>query len=203
MYRSLCISLGRRPCPRAPIPAAAAAAAGLLPPRTAGLPRFLSCEPQIKITAWLAERAFLRQGLCRRVLPRCKQVQGRAGGARRLGACARPLARRLQGGQLPASRQGPLAFQSRVRGLGPHERRPRRGCRPREERRGLQRSHPTNFVIRQVAAPRQFRASPWAGSRPQDDHLSPSSAPPETPARSGPFLRHHRARRSRGAPRST
>lgn len=50
------------------------------------------------------------------------------------------------------------------------------------------------LVIRQArcAAPSPA-PRPGAGSRPQDDHLSPPQAPPETPARSGPFLRHHRA----------
>lgn len=190
MYRSLCISLERRPCPAPPSPPPPP------PPRVCSRPgrlAFLDFFHRATNKDCVAGRSGLspRQGLCRRVLPRCgAEVQGCAG-ARGDWARARGYSRgRLQGFQLPASRQARL----------PPE--PREGIRAAREataghvRTDVSSKVPTQLilVIRQArcAAPSPA-PRPGAGLRPQDDHLSPPQAPPETPARSGPFLRHHRA----------
>lgn len=203
MYRSLCISLGRRPCP-APPPSPPP------PPRVCsrpGRPAFLDFFHRATNKDCLAGRSGVspRQGLCRRVSShgvglRCRAVRGRAGtGSVR--AATRAGGSRAAGFRLPAR---PARLQSRVRGLGPHERLLRRGCRPREERRVFKGPHPTNPChpagpLRRAkprASPRGWLAAPRRPPVPSSGH---SGDPGQVGAVPPPPPRL----RSRGAPRST
>lgn len=121
MYLSLCISLGRRPA-RAPPPSPPPPRVGSGPREPAFLHFFYGATNKDSLAARSESPRALRIRSSRRALPTARA---------RDSAWGRVTAR-------AARRRG------RVTGLGPHERRLRRGLQPREERNGFKGPQQTN-----------------------------------------------------------
>lgn len=184
MYRSLCISLGRRPRPRPPPSPPPPPPPPSRPPRVGcspGQPAFLDVFHGATNKDPLVGR---RGSSSPRPAPATLAPRRRAGLGSRAGRRGRAglAGARSSTDDLPLPARPSERRPSRVSGLGPHERQLRRGRGPREERRGFKGPHPTN-PCHPAGSPR--RAWPWGWLPAPRRPPVPSLARPRAPGKVG------------------